>query len=73
MFAVCRFNKLQDRNNMAYFLFQTAMRWAGVRLDSLSLFVVCVTSLFITCLPATLINPSLAALALSYAMNVSTL
>ena len=67
----CRFNEMQDTNNMALFLFHTAMRWAAVRLDTLSLMVVFATSLFVTFMPSDVIPPAYAALALSYAMNVS--
>ena len=66
-----RFNEMQDTNNMALFLFHTAMRWAAVRLDTLSLMVVFATSLFVTFMPSDVIPPAYAALALSYAMNVS--
>ncbi|XP_067948420.1 ATP-binding cassette sub-family C member 5-like [Watersipora subatra] len=67
------FNRLQDRNNMALFLFQTAMRWSAVRLDILSLLVVLATALFIAFMPEGLIPASYAALALSYAMNMTGL
>ncbi|KAF6040457.1 ABCC5 [Bugula neritina] len=68
-----QFNNLQDRNNMALFLFNSAMRWTAVRLDTLSLLVVFATSLFVTFVPSNVISPALAALALSYAMNMTGL
>jgi len=68
-----RFNEMQDTNNMALFLFHTAMRWAAVRLDTLSLMVVFATSLFVTFMPSDVIPPAYAALALSYAMNMTGL
>ena len=56
---------------MALFMFQTSMRWAAVRLDTLSLMVVLATALFVTFMPNDVIEPAYAALALSYAMSVS--
>ena len=56
---------------MALFLFQTSMRWAAVRLDTLSLLVVLATALFVTFMPSDIIEPSYIALAFSYAINVS--
>jgi len=55
---------------MAMFLFQSAMRWAAVRLDTLSMIVVFATALLVTFLPTNQVQPAYAALALSYAMNV---
>ena len=56
---------------MALFMFQTAVRWAAVRLDMMSLLIILATALFVTFMPNGIIEPAYAALALSYAMSVS--
>lgn len=71
LYHICRFDRLQDRCNMSLLLGQTAMRWATVRLDSISLLVVLATSLLVTYMPSGIVDPSFAALALAYAMSVS--
>jgi len=57
---------------MAALLFQAVTKWVSLRLDVLSLLVVIITFIFITVIPQDLLSPSLMALSLVYAVNVST-
>jgi len=56
---------------MAMFLFHTSIRWTACRLEVLTVNVLIGTCLFVIYVPSDVVSPSLAALAVSYALNVS--
>ncbi|KAF6040456.1 ABCC5 [Bugula neritina] len=65
-----QFNKLQDNNNMATLLFSVAVRWSSTRLNVFAVLMVLGTSLFATFIPSETVNPTLAALAVTYSISM---
>ncbi|KAF6024594.1 ABCC5 [Bugula neritina] len=68
-----RFNHLEDKNNMAVFLFDATTRWSSVRLDAVCLLITLATFFLVTLIPSNLLTPALAAMALTYSMNIGDL
>jgi len=66
-----RFNKLQDRNNMALLMYDSSTRWTTVRIDSVCLLISISTFLLVTLAPLEGTTSGVAALALTYAVSVS--
>ncbi|PSN45519.1 hypothetical protein C0J52_13173 [Blattella germanica] len=67
-----RFTKLFDENTTCLYLSTIAMRWLAVRIDTLAVGTVCVTSILIIVLHGQ-VSPALAGLALAYATHISGL
>jgi len=57
---------------MAVFLFDATTRWSSVRLDAVCLLITLATFFLVTLIPSNLLTPALAAMALTYSMNVSS-
>jgi len=57
---------------VALFVFEMALRWAAVRCDVLSLLITFSTFFFTAVVPKDVLSTSMAALALTYAVAVST-
>lgn len=65
-----RYDRLQDRNNMALFLFDVVSRWTGFRVDLVSYMMIIITFILVVLIPGYSTSPAKSALALVYAINV---
>ncbi|XP_049827801.1 ATP-binding cassette sub-family C member 5-like isoform X5 [Schistocerca gregaria] len=67
---ISKFVQLFDENSTCSFLSMVSMRWLAVRIDSLAVVAVCLTSCFVIAF-RDVIPPALSGLALSYSAHIS--